>query len=111
MPMLPARKRAAADQPRVRDRVVRRAEGARGDERRVGGEQAADRVDLGASAQWAPGASSKESGGRIVTIRFASILFPEPGGPASFLLWSQCLQALAIRLLPVRSRTVLPLRR
>ena len=28
-------------------------------------------------------ASSKESGGRMVTIRFASILFPLPGGPTS----------------------------
>ena len=28
-------------------------------------------------------ASSKESGGRIVTIRFASIVFPDPGGPTS----------------------------
>jgi hypothetical protein len=28
-------------------------------------------------------ASSKESGGRIVTIRFASIVLPEPGGPTS----------------------------
>jgi hypothetical protein len=63
--------RAAADEAGIGDGVVRPAEGTRGDQGGVGGEQAADRVNLGASAQGAPGASSKESGGRIVTIRFA----------------------------------------
>jgi hypothetical protein len=74
---------AAADEAGIGDRVVGREEGAGGDEGSIGRQQAADRVDLGASAQWAPGASSKESGGRIVTIRFASIVLPEPGGPTS----------------------------
>jgi hypothetical protein len=44
-----------------------------------GSEEAADRVDLGASAQWAPGASSKKRGGRMETILFASIVVPDPG--------------------------------
>jgi transposase len=35
-------------------------------------------------------ASSKESGGRIVTIRFASIVFPEPGGPTSRMFATVC---------------------
>ena len=61
--------------------MVRRAEREGGDERGIGRQQTGDGVALGASAQRAPGASSNESGGRIVTIRFASIVFPEPGGP------------------------------
>jgi hypothetical protein len=88
---------AAADEAGVGDRVMRRAEGASRHEGSVGGQQAADRVDLGTSAQRAPGASSKERGGRIVTIRFASIVFPEPGGPTSstlcpkrLLFWPFC---------------------
>jgi hypothetical protein len=52
-----------------------------GDQGGIGRQVAADRVDPRASAQRAPGASPNESGGRMVTIRFASIVFPEPGGP------------------------------
>jgi hypothetical protein len=33
----------------------------------------------------------------MVTIRFASIVFPEPGGPTSSRLWSEHLQALAVQ--------------
>src|SRR5438067_5956312 len=34
-------------------------------------------------------ASSKERGGRIVAIRFASMVFPEPGGPTRSRLCSE----------------------
>jgi hypothetical protein len=53
-----------------------RAEGAGGDEGGIGGQQTADGVDPRASARRAPGASSKEKGGRMVTIRLAGIDFP-----------------------------------
>jgi hypothetical protein len=47
-------------------------------------------------------ASSKESGGRMVTIRFASIVFPEPGGPTSSTFGSERLRLLVIQLHKVR---------
>jgi hypothetical protein len=43
-------------------------------------------------------ASSKESGGRMVTIRFARIVFPEPGGPTRRSFGSERLHSLAVQL-------------
>ena len=70
------RRRAAADQPGRRDRVVRRAErplGARARRRRAG------RRRCGCASPRAP--PSRVSGGRIDGSRRASIVLPVPGGP------------------------------
>jgi hypothetical protein len=63
------------DHPRVGGGVMRGEQGADGDEGGVRGHEVGNAVDLGASAQGAPGTFSKESCGRTLAIRFASLGF------------------------------------
>ena len=71
-----ARDRAAADQPRVGDGVVRRAERAVGDQTAARIEHAGHGVDLGGLERLL-----ERERRRIDGRRLASMVLPEPGGP------------------------------
>ena len=76
-----ARHGAATDQSGVADRVMRGAEGA-GRDQGTAVHETHDAVH----ARRLDGLVQGE-GGRMVGSRFASIVFPEPGGPTMMTLW------------------------
>jgi hypothetical protein len=69
--------------------VVQRAERAGGDQHPVCRQQFANRVDLGASAPRAPGASSKERAAGSSRSAWPASFWPEPGGPTRSTFGSQ----------------------
>jgi hypothetical protein len=89
-PLAGQRHLAPADQPHIRDGVMRGAKGARRDERRAITGEAGDAVDAGGIE-----ASGRVIAGRMVVRRRASIDFPTPGDPRRRTLWSERLHPLS----------------
>ena len=87
-------RRAAADQAGVADRVVRRAIGPRGQQRLARLAAGPSRCRCASSRS-----TRRRSGrGRIVGIRLASIVLPEPGGPSISRLWPPAAAMVTARL-------------
>jgi hypothetical protein len=78
-----------ADQPYIRDRVVRDATGARGGQGGAGAGAAGDAVEAGGLQR-----IGQRSAGRMVVSRCANIDLPAPGGPMRRTLWSQRLHSV-----------------